>query len=818
MDFKARVKYQWVIFFSLFFLLQTTSKPQTVLTENQFDSLKIIENGETPAIAFSGHWHTVGDTIDLFFKRILNDGTLIDFKSDQLFRIKVINKDARTYNILLPNGKLVYDTVVSLPLKLVILEPGRGDIKVYALNPEAPPDSVRRTLSAPNNIMKAKYLGAMGINKLRLREFDKSRKYFLESAKVDSVLKGDCYYNIACTYALENDTLNSLKCLRVAFENGFDKISYALKEDNDLESIRNLPEFKPIVTMSLIKERNSWLSEIENGQNSNIKGVNCFLIAESYLKQVDPDSFFVWIEKAFQNAYCPEAGFFEAPDYNLICNDNRFDSLLIFYSDIAETIKLPDDIILQKPYLVKRLHADKIPDLIGKFINLRELWISGNQVKSIPEQIINCKALSSLSIEKSSLGEFPIIVTKLASLKSLIIKNDNFSNIPDDILGNNGLDTLCLINDCLSSIPNPICKLINLKSLILKDNYLTGLPARLSLIKALANLDISGNRFNSIPDVILNFKRLTSLDIHENLIGVIPPQIQNLGSLKYLDISLNNISSLPEEICNLDSLKYLDISFNNLTALPVNISKLKNLERIIIWGNKISEDKIKDLHSALPQCKIIGKEQNAFSYKKFTNSKMITDTFRGIVFTYPEDYEIGYRMPDDFFKDTSITISVKKIYPFDTDYDMKDNNDTTTQYVERTCSISIFVSKENFVDAAVSSYFGRNESLISSDTTAENNYMGTNSWISIGRHNNEEPVSALNLNQWKGFYGTNTGDSDIVTKSGEYVDEYIHDFFLALAIKKMNNGNSIIILTYSDIDTANDLFGNILSSIRYVGE
>ena len=206
---------------------------------------------------------------------------------------------------------------MSLPIKIFIKEFGRATIKAYALNPGTPPDSVHRILSAPNKEMKGKYFEKIGINKLHLHEYENAEKFFLEAAKFDTIQKEISYYNIACAYALENDTLNSLHWLKLSFENGFDDIIHALKEDQDLESIRNLSEFRPIVTMNLIKDRKELLEEIKNKSNSNISGVNYYLISESYLKQADPDSFYIWFAKALQNNYCPNASFFDKAQYDM---------------------------------------------------------------------------------------------------------------------------------------------------------------------------------------------------------------------------------------------------------------------------------------------------------------------------------------------------------------------------------------------------------------------------------------------------------------------------------------------------------------------
>lgn len=820
MSFKLRAEYRWIIFFTVLFFFNTTSKSQSVTTLSQFDSLKIIDKGETPEIFVSGSTLIIGDTAEIYFKHTMPDGTLTDFPTNQLFRILLTGDMGKIFEVISNDGKVVTNGLVPLPLKAFAKEPGRLHFNVYAVNPGVFPDSTHRTLTAPNNIMLAKYTGEMGLNKLHLHEYENARKYFLEAAKLDSAQKNSCYYNIACAYALESDTANALHWLNLTFENGFDDYIHALKDDKDLESIRNLPEFKPIVTMSLIKQRKRLLNEIEQSKDTYRNGVDYYYISETYLKQADPDSFFVWFEKALKNNYCPEAEYFSDSLYKMICNDKRFDSLLIYYSDIAGTINIPGDIIQEKPYLAKRLHFYGIPDYIGNCYNLQELWVKGDPVREIPPQIANCKSLRSLHLENSGFREFPAVITKLDSLKSLIINNGRFSYIPEDIANNYSLDTLCLINDSLKSLPESIGKLRNLKSLILNNNHISGLPDELGQIAALTNLDLSINCLTKIPGTISKLERLSSLDIHENLIQSLPSGIQYLKNLKHLDISFNNISSLPEEIGSLESLEYLDVSFNNLTALPADMNRLKNLHVLILYGNKIPGEAIKNLHSALPGCRIIGKEQNTYLVKQFTNRRMVTDTLKGLIFTYPEGYKVELARPDLSERDSVISISFTKLTPLDSDAVLEDRKDSTDYFLENTCTAYISVSENSFSTIAGIFDFQKYDSFIDNDKLED--YLNLPSlWVCIGRHNHEAEPEVLNFNNWKGFFGEVEWWSKVVTKSGEVENEEeddVHDFYKAIAIKRLNDGRSIFVFVSTDINSEEDIFGNLLSSIKYIGQ
>ena len=53
-------------------------------------------------------------------------------------------------------------------------------------------------------------------------------------------------YNMACAYALSNHKRNALKNLKLAVENGFHDVAH-MEQDEDLEFIRNTPEFQKLI-------------------------------------------------------------------------------------------------------------------------------------------------------------------------------------------------------------------------------------------------------------------------------------------------------------------------------------------------------------------------------------------------------------------------------------------------------------------------------------------------------------------------------------------------------------------------------------------
>ena len=85
-----------------------------------------------------------------------------------------------------------------------------------------------------------------------LGELFSEKKLYRRALKVDlrlSLLRpqnSTVMYNLACTYALLNQSRKALAALRRACELGFDEVSYLL-DDSDLDSLRHLAEFRRLI-------------------------------------------------------------------------------------------------------------------------------------------------------------------------------------------------------------------------------------------------------------------------------------------------------------------------------------------------------------------------------------------------------------------------------------------------------------------------------------------------------------------------------------------------------------------------------------------
>ena len=118
-------------------------------------------------------------------------------------------------------------------------------------------------------------------------------------------------------------------------------------------------------------------------------------------------------------------------------------------------------------------------------------------------------------------------------------------------------------------------------------------------------LDLSDNNLNELPSNIGDLKYLEKLWINSNNLEYLPPSIGNLSNLKELVVARNNLKELPRTIGKLTKLEILHLFRNDLSTLPLtNMKKMISLKKIILVGNHITEEYIRPLKKALPDCKI----------------------------------------------------------------------------------------------------------------------------------------------------------------------------------------------------------------------
>jgi internalin A len=229
--------------------------------------------------------------------------------------------------------------------------------------------------------------------------------------------------------------------------------------------------------------------------------------------------------------------------------------------------------------------------------NLRKLDISGNPLESIPDVVTQILHLEKLILIRVELTEISDAIANLTNLTQLILNNNQITQIPEAIANLTNLTQLILNNNQITQIPEAIAKLTNLTQLYLYNNQITEIPEAIAKLTNLTQLILYNNQITQIPEAIAKLSNLTWLDLSRNEISEIPEAIAKLTNLRELNLSYNQITEIPEAIAKLTNLRELNLSYNQITEIPEAIANLTNLRELHLDDNKITEIPLEILNS-----------------------------------------------------------------------------------------------------------------------------------------------------------------------------------------------------------------------------
>jgi hypothetical protein len=159
----------------------------------------------------------------------------------------------------------------------------------------------------------------------------------------------------------------------------------------------------------------------------------------------------------------------------------------------------------------------------------------------------------------------------LNRITNLNLDNMELKILPPEIRNFRALTSLKLEENLLDSLPDAIGDLSSLKEFDLPTNQLHSIPKTIGNLKRLKCLNLTNNCLDSLPKEIGNLRSLGELHLDKNRLSTLPETIGNLKSLKWLFLENNHLSSLPKDIRNLSALKKLSIEQNPLLFIPEEI-------------------------------------------------------------------------------------------------------------------------------------------------------------------------------------------------------------------------------------------------------
>lgn len=270
---------------------------------------------------------------------------------------------------------------------------------------------------------------------------------------------------------------------------------------------------------------------------------------------------------------------------------------------IGRNINLLTQFPRLKKLTIHNFRLKKFPILLLQFENLEELYLTGNNLEELPEELdnwnnliyLNCMNCSNLEAIKgippnlnylafgaTAIKEIPVKVYTHKHLRKLVATSLNLTEIPKEIFYMTSLYSLFLNNNKISSISKEISNLTNLYQLYLLNNNFQQFPESITTLSKLKELALDGNSISTIPESIAVLENLITISLYDNNFEDFPIQLLKIGTLEEINLSnifldrspvneRNNIKTIPSEIINHPSLRKLRLNLNPIENVPLEI-------------------------------------------------------------------------------------------------------------------------------------------------------------------------------------------------------------------------------------------------------
>ncbi|KAI8977629.1 hypothetical protein BDF20DRAFT_913944 [Mycotypha africana] len=274
------------------------------------------------------------------------------------------------------------------------------------------------------------------------------------------------------------------------------------------------------------------------------------------------------------------------------------------------------------PYLEHlNISGNKLQDLqsahLEELTALRTLRAYNNSLKTLPESFASLQQLSILFISNNSFRKFPEVICKITSLAYLDISFNKITSFPDEICNLTQLVGLfATANRLRGRLPSGISKLEKLQELDLRQNEITDLDE----LYLLPKLEIISIDYNAISFVNYNFQHLRQLKMSKNhltqftlstadLINSNGTLTSTKSTLTSLNLANCKLASLPDDLFkSAVALEQLILDNNSLSSLPTSIGALTKLLRLSVQGNNL-ESLPSNIHK-LTELKVLDAQKN----------------------------------------------------------------------------------------------------------------------------------------------------------------------------------------------------------------
>ncbi|KAI4874985.1 hypothetical protein NFI96_002652 [Prochilodus magdalenae] len=219
-------------------------------------------------------------------------------------------------------------------------------------------------------------------------------------------------------------------------------------------------------------------------------------------------------------------------------------------------------------------------------------------------------SLVELELHNCELERIPHAIFSLINLQELDLKSNSIRTIEEVISFQHLKRLTCmkLWHNKIVSIPQSISQVKSLESLYLSYNKLETIPPALFCLPKLRHLDLSHNSISVIPSEVGVLQSLQHFAITDNKVEFLHKNLFKCTKLKVLCLGNNNLAILPESIGQLVQLTQLELKGNCLDHLPQQLSQCRHLKKSLL----VVEDHLFDTLPLELKCSTAGHKTPAY--------------------------------------------------------------------------------------------------------------------------------------------------------------------------------------------------------------
>ncbi|XP_069497856.1 volume-regulated anion channel subunit LRRC8D [Ambystoma mexicanum] len=258
--------------------------------------------------------------------------------------------------------------------------------------------------------------------------------------------------------------------------------------------------------------------------------------------------------------------------------------------------KVPSNITDVAPHLTKLvIHNDgtrlMVLNSLKKMMNVAELELQSCELERIPHAIFSLVNLQELDLKSNSIRTIEEVISfqHLKRLTCLKLWYNKIVSIPPSISQVKNLESLYFSNNKIESLSVALFNLQKLRYLDVSYNSISVIPVEIGLLQNLQHLHVTGNKVEILPKQLFKCVKLRTVCLGQNCITTIPDKIGQLLQLTHLELKGNCLDRLPPVLiqCRLLKRSGLVVEDHLFDSLPPEVKDALNQDTNVIFANGI---------------------------------------------------------------------------------------------------------------------------------------------------------------------------------------------------------------------------------------